>query len=94
MSVSRYIRVKWIHSLPDEPVELWSELDPGRFELRKIEIWADGRVGYAAAKMEVGGTFLGIESVPPLDEIASDPQFRPEEITQSDFEQAWARKVR
>lgn len=84
-----YIRVWWLHSSPDDPVELWSELDPYRYEVRKVEIWADGHVGYASANREFGGTALGTEAVPSLEEIAADPEFKPEVVSRSDFEERW-----
>lgn len=90
----RHIRVLWNHSSAKDPVELWSELDAGRNEVRKIEIWADGRVGYAFGRVEVGGTRLGEASIPQLDNIAGDPQFEPEAISQSDFEKQWIANVR
>ena len=94
MSANSYIRVRWLDPSPDDPVELWSELDPDRFELRKVEIWADGRVGYAAPKTAVGGATLGFEPVPTLEEMGADPQFAPETISQSEFDELWASKVR
>ena len=33
----KYIRVKWKHTNPDEAVYLFSELDRGDVELRKLE---------------------------------------------------------
>jgi hypothetical protein len=75
-------------------MELWSELDADRNEVRKIEIWADGRVGYAYGGVEVGGSRLGESPVPQLDIIAGDPQFEPEAISQSDFEKLWTANVR
>ena len=43
---------------------------------------------------EVGGTVLGELPLPPLQEIASDPQFLPEEITKEAFETEWiARQI-
>ena len=84
-----YIRVQWLHAHPDEPVWLISELDDDRWETRKVEIFADGSKGYASKEEEVGGTFLGLAPVPPLREIAADPQFRPEEITKEEFEGIW-----
>lgn len=93
MSEQSYIRVKWLHSHPDEPVELWSELDADRFEVRKVEVWADGRVGYAARGREVGGTKLGGRAAPPLEEIASDPQFEPAEVSKAEFDRFWNSKV-
>ena len=93
MSPHSYIRVDWLHSSSDEPIELWSELNADREEVRKVESWADGRVGYASLDREAGGTRLGEGPVPPLREIAADPQFRPQTITQSEFEECWRANV-
>jgi hypothetical protein len=85
----KYIRVKWIHSLPNEPISLLSELDDDRYEVRKLEIFRDGSAGRASMDACVGQTVLGELPIPSLDEINSDPQFQAEEITQSEFEEAW-----
>lgn len=42
-----YLKVRWFHENSDEPVVLMSELDASRYEVRKVEIFADGRIGYA-----------------------------------------------
>lgn len=94
MSQHSYIRVHWLHSSSDEPVELWSELSGNREEVRKVEIWEDGRVGYASLDEEAGETRLGEGPIPPLREIAADAQFRPQTITQSEFEECWRANVR
>jgi hypothetical protein len=85
----KYIRVKWIDSLPNEPVALLSELDDDRYETRKLEIFGDGSVGRASADASDDRTLLGELPVPSIDEINSDPQFQAVEITQSEFEAAW-----
>ena len=85
-----YIKVKWIHALSDEPVLLYSELDGDHWEVRKIEIFADERMGYASSSVSVGSTRLGEEPLPSLQQIASDPQFEPAAITQSEFDAIWA----
>ena len=89
-----YIKVDWNHDFQDEPVLLLSELDSDRWETRKVEVFRDGRVGYASKEEEFGGTILGEKRTPSLFEIASDPQFEPVEITQEEFETAWAGRVR
>ncbi len=73
-------------------MDLWSELDERRFETRKIEYFRDGSVGYADGEVEVGGTRLGDVPVPSLEDIAIDPQFAPEPISASDFEDRWSRR--
>ena len=89
-----YIRVRWIHTLLNEPIWLISELDADRMETRKVYIFRDGSKGYATQGEEVGDTRLGIMPVPPLEEIASDPQFLPEQISEAEFEVIWAERSR
>ena len=85
-----YIRVRWLHSFPNEPVLLISELDEALWETRKVEIFPDGSKGYADHAAEHHGTRLGQGPVPPLEEIGADPQFIPERITRDEFEAIWA----
>jgi hypothetical protein len=42
---------------------------------------------------ERGGTRLGLVPLPPFDEIAADPQFLPEEITEEEFEAVWRARL-
>lgn len=86
----RFIKVVWNHSHQNEPVLLYSELNDERFEVRKVETFTDGHWGYASAEEESGGSVLGSAPVPSLEEIASDPQFDPVEITRDEFERIWA----
>ena len=89
----QYIKVQWIHNDLDYPVLLYSELDADRWEVRKVEIFHDDRMEYADQDREIGTTGLGEEPVPTLEEIANDPEFLPEEITQDEFEQIWAKAL-
>jgi hypothetical protein len=85
-----YIRVRWLHDCPDEPIWLFSELDDLRCEVRKVEVFADGSQGFASSLESVGSTQLGEAPVPPLSEIAAEPEFEPEEISKEEFEAVWA----
>lgn len=87
----QYIKVRWLHDDPDEPVLLYSELDEERWEVRKVEIYRDGRHELACDWLVTGTTRLGEVPVPPLEEIAADPEFEPTEITKEEFEEAWER---
>jgi hypothetical protein len=89
LSYMTYIAVQWHHSNSEYPVEMYSELDIDRNETRKVEIFADGRLRYAGAASQTGDTMLSLEPIPPLNEIASDPQFTPRVISQSEFDSAW-----
>ncbi|MFP3795822.1 MULTISPECIES: DUF6881 domain-containing protein [Paraburkholderia] len=88
-----YIRVKWIHSIPTEPTVIYSELDVDRWELRKIELYPDGHIGFASATVCAGGSGLSKEPLPQLSEIAGDPQFEPAEVSKSEFEQVWLKAI-
>ena len=85
-----YLRVRWLHQFPDEPIWLYSELDEGRWETRKVEIFQDGSKAFASRVEDNGRTFLSVEPVPSLESIGTDPQFIPEEITSEAFETVWA----
>ena len=76
-----YILVRWIHESEEEPILLFSELDDDRNEQRKVEIFRGGRIDLAGAHVESCETALGLVLVPPIDEIASSPEFVPLEIS-------------
>ena len=85
----RYLQVRWSHALPNEPVEIYGELDDTGWEIRKVEIFADGAIGFASCSEESHSTILGEKPWPPLEEIADDPQFKPEQISKEEFERIW-----
>lgn len=84
-----HIAVTWRHESAADPIELFSELDDERFEVRKVEVFRDGRMQFAHASTQSGTSLLGILPVPPLEEIASDPQFTPRRITKEEFDAVW-----
>lgn len=89
----RYIDVHWIHDFEDEPVRLLSEIGPDNFEIRKLEFFRNGIVGYASNKEEHGGTKLGIVEVPCIDEINLQSEFKGVEINKVEFELLWQKNV-
>jgi Domain of unknown function (DUF6881) len=84
----RYLMVTWHHDFPDEPVTLLSEIEHGE-EIRKIEKYKDGRIGYAGADVATGSTVLSETLMPFEDEIAADPQFSVHPISAAEFEKQW-----
>jgi hypothetical protein len=60
-------------------------------ETRKVEIFRNGKIGYASRADFGAFTRLGIVPIPPTSIIASDPEFEPTEITQEEFEEVWRR---
>ncbi len=85
----KYIKVKWIHNSKEDPIDLYSELDDHRFEVRKVEIFPDGSYGYADGKNNTKNTVLGDQEVPPFEEVNSRPEFKLKEINQEEFEDMW-----
>jgi hypothetical protein len=73
---------------------LYSELDPQRWEVRKVEEFPDGSLGFASAEKSSDKTKLGEEPIPSLAEIAAEPQFKPREITKAEFEAIWEKATR
>lgn len=86
----RYQKVLWHHNYPDEPVMLYSEIDSG-FEIRKIEVYRDGRRDYADRSHSTGTTMLGEKMIPGMDEIRGDPDFSAVAIAAEEFEEMWRR---
>lgn len=85
-----HICVRWIHENADEPVLLYSELDEGRWEVRKVEVFRDGTQGFASVLENNVRSFLGEVPVPPLEDIDADPQFVTSLISAVEFEEVWA----
>jgi hypothetical protein len=88
-----YLKVYWHHDLPDEPVELYSELDDDRWEIRKIEIFRDGRCELADQAQLTGALTIGEAPIPLFEEIAEQVEFSPFLIDASEFETVWQRAV-
>jgi hypothetical protein len=86
----RYQKVTWHHDLPDEPVTLYSEISSG-YEVRKVEVFRDGRHDYADTTRSTGTTMLGEILTPSVGEIDQDPELSATTITASEFEQVWQR---
>lgn len=70
-----YIDVAWLHHFSSEPVRLVSELDSEGRELRKLEFFRDGLVGFADEETEIRGTRLSETPLPCVAKINADSQF-------------------
>jgi hypothetical protein len=89
-----YIKVRWIHFFTDAPILLYSELDKQRWELRKVEIFGDGHMGYSDGKDDSTTTGLGEEPIPNLTDITADPQFQAEVISKAEFDAIWEKAIK
>lgn len=72
-----YICVKWIHDFNDESILLYSEINSKSKEIRKIEEFRNGIVGYADKNNEINGSRLLEGRMPTIEEFAADRQFIP-----------------
>jgi hypothetical protein len=88
----KYIRLKWNHTNPDEPVWIFSELDPDGKEVRKIECFRNGFCDVATAAGSSGSAALMTLPLPDMSVLARDPEFTPQEISKEDFEEVWMRR--
>ena len=88
-----YIKVQWIHDFQDEPILLYSELDSNKNEIRKVEVYKNGKLGCAFENKSVNGTFLSKTEIPSLEDINSDVQFDACEIDKEYFESIWIKAV-
>ena len=89
----QYVKVQWHHEFPDDPIAYYSELDDDRYETRKVQIYRDGHMEWADTGHETDTAGLSEIAFPPLDEIAADPEFTPEEIDAQQFEEVWRQAV-
>ena len=87
--MSSYLYSKWKDSPAGCPVEFYSELDDFRYETRKVEVFKDGKLGFASSAVASDDTQLGIVPVPPMSEIISQTEFESREISQREFEDKW-----
>ncbi len=89
MAEHRYWQmVTWRGAAGDSPVLLFAEIDSG-WEVRKVDVFDDGRLARADAHHEEGSTVLGSAAVPPITAIDDMPDFSAIEITREAFEEIW-----
>jgi hypothetical protein len=89
-----YIKVRWKHDDPNDPILLYSEMDDEHWEVRKVEVFPNGSFGYADRATSRGTTLLGLEPIPTLSKIAANPEFEPAAIAKDEFEAVWLKAVR
>lgn len=86
-----HFQVRWDHDDPDDPVRIYEELSDERYELRKVEEFADGRLIRSDRINPDLATSLSWEPVPATGEIAAQEEFTVEPLTAEAFESVWTR---
>jgi len=85
----RFLKIEWIHEMADEPYLIYAELDDAGYENRKMEIFKNGRIGYATQSSEFGGSILSEHPYPTVEEVAANAEFIPMQISKEEFESIW-----
>lgn len=85
-------RLVWLQDLPehdpDFPVVVFSELDDAGYEIRKVEVFPDGRHDYADQTRSTGNTELSDQRIEEIDKEGS-PELEVSRISRQDFDQVW-----
>lgn len=92
--MTTYIYSNWKNSPEGYPNEFYSELDNTRIETRKVEIFKDGKLGYASKTKSTGKTRLSAEPVPTMEELLSQTEFAIKEISKQEFETKWSEAIK
>lgn len=85
----QYWKVRWIHEFNTEPYLIYGELTSELEEIRKVQVYKTGKLGYASMN---GIEYLAISSEcnwSPKEEIELDSQFVVEVISKNEFEKIW-----
>ena len=82
-----FLATEWIHEFKDQPRFLYFELDEERYDVRRVEVFRDGRAVRFEDEME-----LADQPVPSVQEINAAPggEFRAWDIGKAEFEELWS----
>ena len=86
-----YIVVDWQSYATQTPTRMYHELNEGRFEQRRVEIFRDGTSQWIDSNCVNGDRMPALEPLPPIDVINSYSGFTASEITMDAFEEVWIR---
>ena len=92
--MTTYLKVRWYHENPEDPIVLYHEIEADRRETRRIELFEDGRLQRSAKVEPEAPTSLSLEPLPSLDAIREQPEFAAVVIERSIFEEVWDRAGR
>lgn len=87
------MKVDWIHNFSDEPCVIYGELRNDLEEVRKIEFYKNGDIGYVQKNGDSYLAFLSEMNWLMKEEIEEDSQFKVTMITQNEFEEVWKKAI-
>lgn len=90
----KYLHIQWMHDLPDAPTDVYAELDDDRMEIRKIEMFGDGSIGYALLGLSTESTSLRSSPVPYVSQLNQDPKAMARDLEWHEFDDLWDKVVK
>ena len=87
----KYELVDWQHNLDTQPAMIYSEIDDDGWEVRKVEVYRDGRVTFSDGTTCTGLTQLSETPLPSLAEIDGVEVLTGEVVAKEVFEAVWRR---
>jgi hypothetical protein len=85
-----YVCGEWFHDFADEPRLFYAELDDERYELRKVEVFKNGkRIRASTEDLKRDPMALADQPWPSLNEINAEAESHAEEISAAEFEDLW-----
>ena len=88
-----YVFSKALDNTAKEPAEYYVEFDALRNEIRKVEVYPDGRIGYAVQGKNTPGTELGLLPAPPFSEILKIEGLVSRQISALEFQTMWQKAI-
>jgi len=85
----KYVRIKYRNNSAPLPNVVFSELDDGLWEKRKVALFTDGSSAIAGEGVLAGETFLGLAPFPPIDDLAREPELDVRIVEKRSFEEVW-----
>ncbi|MBZ4014187.1 DUF6881 domain-containing protein [Streptomyces purpurogeneiscleroticus] len=86
-----YWKVRWFHEFPDEAIVFYSEIGDDGYEVRKVQLYRDGRRLKADCVYESGEIGLSEAPVGRIEDVAAQSEFAAEIIELGEFKSAWDR---
>lgn len=85
----RYQKALWKHSDSKYPKEILSEINDEMWEVRKVEVFFDGRMFFSDGRKSTGDTILADQLMPSVEELSENPEFDVVDISKKEFEKKW-----
>lgn len=85
-----YIKITYAERGARDPVMVFAELDEDRYEFRKVEIFANGLLGFADYSFYTPTTATSDDPLPSMEELAKLPEVvEAELISPEEFQEEW-----